>query len=319
MASVLRILFSMLGTMQDFPLTLTCLFRHGARIHSHSQVITYLGDRSERATFGEVAIRSEKLARALQRLGIGPGDRVGTFCWNHQQNLEAYLAIPCMGAVNHTLNIRLFPEQLAYIINHAADRVIIVDEALIPVLARVVPELKTVERYIVVGHNDGSLPASLSYEEILAAEQPGFDWPDLDERSAAAMCYTSGTTGNPKGVVYTHRSNFVHTMAACQAGNLGITEQDRLLLIPPMFHANAWGLPYAAWMSGADMIMPGRFSASRTSMPNHRQRAPLGKQRRSDHSQRHPALRGYARRGSLIAAPDELRRLRRAARADRKI
>jgi fatty-acyl-CoA synthase len=135
---------------------------------------------------------------------------------------------------------------------------ILVDDILIPVLSKVVPELKTVERFIVIGHNDGSLPNSLSYDELLAAEQPGFEWPELDERSAAGMCYTSGTTGNPKGVVYTHRSNFLHSMAACAAGNLGITERDRLLLIPPMFHANAWGLPYAGWMSGADLIMPGR-------------------------------------------------------------
>ncbi len=249
----------MLGTMQDFPLTLTMLFRHGAKIHAGSEVISYHADRTERASFAEVARRTEQLAAALQRLGIGAGDRVGTFCWNHQQNLEAYWAIPCMGAVNHTLNIRLFPEQLAYVINHAEDRIIIVDDILIPVLQKVVPDLKTVERYIVVGQDDKSLPNSVSYEELIAAEKPGFEWPELDERSAASMCYTSGTTGNPKGVAYTHRSTFIHTFAAGQGGTLGISENDRLLLIPPMFHANAWGLPYLGWMSGADMIMPGRF------------------------------------------------------------
>lgn len=245
--------------MQDYPLTLTMLFRHGARIYSRSEVVSYHGDRVDRASFAQVARRTEQLAAALKRLGIRAGDRVGTFCWNHQQNLEAYWAIPCMGAVNHTLNIRLFSEQLAFIINHAGDRVILVDDVLIPVLQKVVPELKTVERYIVIGHNDGSLPNSVSYEEMIGAEKPGFDWPELEEQSAASMCYTSGTTDNPKGVAYTHRSTFIHTLAAGQAANLGLTENDRMLLIPPMFHANAWGLPYLGWMCGADMIMPGRF------------------------------------------------------------
>jgi len=250
---------SMLGTMQDYPLTLTMLFKYGAQIHARSEVVSFLGDRSVRASFAEVGARTGRLASALQRLGIRQGDRVGTLCWNHQQNLETYFAIPCMGAVNHTLNIRLFPEQLAYIINHAQDRMIIVDESLIPVLVRVVPELKTVERYIVIGNDNGSLRDSLRYEDLLETGDPDFEWPELDERSAASMCYTSGTTGHPKGVAYTHRSNFLHSMAACQASTLAVCEQDRLLMIPPMFHANAWGLPFAAWMSGSDMIMPGRF------------------------------------------------------------
>jgi fatty-acyl-CoA synthase len=246
----------MLSTMQDFPLTISFLFRHGAKIHADSEVVTFLGDRSRRTTFAEVAARVERLAAGLQRLGIRPGDRVGTFCWNHQEHLEAYFAVPCMGAVVHTLNIRLFADQLAYIINHAGDRIILVDDSLVPVLAKVAPQLKAVERYIVIGNNDRTLPNSLSYDEILDAEQPGFEWPQLDERSAAGMCYTSGTTGNPKGVVYSHRSNYLHSMAACMSSSVGIGERDRILLIPPMFHANAWGLPYAAWMSGADLIMP---------------------------------------------------------------
>ena len=249
----------MLGTMQDFPLTLPFLFRHGATIHRESQVVTYLGDRTERASFGETALRAQRLARALERLGIGRGDRVGTFCWNHQQNLEAYFAIPCMGAVNHTLNIRLFVDQLAYIINHAGDRIILVDASLVPALAKVAPQLKTVEHYIVVGSNDSTLPNSLEYERIVAAEEPDFVWPDLDERSAASMCYTSGTTFNPKGVVYTHRSNYLHALAECAADSLALSQHDRILMVPPMFHANAWGLPYAAWLCGADLIMPGRF------------------------------------------------------------
>ena len=248
----------MLGTMQDYPLTLTMLFKHGARIHSTSEVVSFLGERSVRAKFPEVAARAARLAAALHRLGVRSGDRVGTLCWNHQQNLETYFAVPCMGAVNHTLNLRLFPDQLAYIINHAEDRIIILDESLIPVLEKVKPQLKTVEQTIVVGDNAG-LPGSLNYEELLAGADPDFEWPEIDERSAAAMCYTSGTTGHPKGVAYTHRSNFLHTLGVCQASTLAICEQDRLLMIPPMFHANAWGLPFAAWTAGADMIMPGRF------------------------------------------------------------
>ena len=150
-----------------------------------------------------MAARAEKLAKALQRLGVKDGDRVGTFCWNNQGHLEAYLAIPAMGAVLHTLNIRLPAEQLAYVVNHAEDRCIIVDASLIPLLAAIKDDLKTVETIIVVGEGETSaLGETLSYERLLGAEEPGFDWPDLDERSAAAMCYTSGTTGNPKGVVY---------------------------------------------------------------------------------------------------------------------
>ena len=178
------------------------------------------------------------------RLGIQEGDRVGTFCWNNQGHLEAYLAIPSMGAVLHTLNIRLPAEQLAYVINHAEDRFIIVDASLIPLLAAIKDDLKTVETIIVAGEGDTSpLGETLSYERLLAAEEPGFEWPVLDERSAAAMCYTSGTTGNPKGVVYSHRSTWLHTMAEQAASSVGMTETDRILIIVPMFHANAWGTP----------------------------------------------------------------------------
>jgi fatty-acyl-CoA synthase len=208
-----------------------------------------------------VADLVERLAAALARLGIGEGDRVGTFAWNNQEHLEAYLAIPCMGAVLHTLNIRLFPEQLTYVVNHAEDRVILVDASLIPLLARVAGELKTVEQIVVVGQGD-TAPLGrevLAYDDLLAAETPGYDWPDLDERAAAAMCYTSGTTGNPKGVVYSHRSTWLHSVSECMGSSFGLSERDRVLPIVPMFHANAWGLPYAAWFVGADMIMPDRF------------------------------------------------------------
>jgi acyl-CoA synthetase (AMP-forming)/AMP-acid ligase II len=251
----------MLSTMQDRPLTITAILRHGRTIHAASEVVTWEGEHGRRARFAEVAERADRLAAALTRLGVRSGDRVATFSWNTQEHMEAYLAVPCMGAVLHTLNIRLFPEQLAWVANHAEDKVVIVDDSLVPLLARVMPELRTVEHVIVVGDGDASALGRpvLRYEALLAAEQPGFDWPELDERSAAAMCYTSGTTGNPKGVVYSHRSTFLHTVCTCAGGVFAIAERDRALLIVPMFHANAWGLPYSCWLAGADLLMPGRF------------------------------------------------------------
>ncbi len=251
------------ATMQDFPLTINHLFRHGRAVHGRSKVLTYSADGIAEATFAEVADRADLLAGALSRLGIVAGDPVGTFMWNHQTHLEAYFAVPCMGAVLHTLNIRLFPEQLAYVINHAGDRVIIVDASLAPMLAVVRDQIPCVEHVIVVGSDTGTddsiadlLGETLDYDELLGAETPGFDYPDVDERSAAAMCYTSGTTGNPKGVVYSHRSTYLHTIAGSSAQAMPLNQYDRALMIVPMFHANAWGLPYVCWSVGADLVMP---------------------------------------------------------------
>jgi fatty-acyl-CoA synthase len=249
-----------LSTMQDFPLTISHLLRHGQTVHGRSQVATFDGKVVHRASFSEVADRAERLAAALTGLGIGRGDRVATFCWNHQAHLEAYLAVPSMGAVLHTLNIRLFREQMAFVVNHAEDRVVIIDDSLVPVLARVAEQLKTVEHYIVIGAGDaGPLSNVLRYDDLLAGEHPGFSWPDLDERSAAAMCHTSGTTGDPRGVTYSHRSTFLHSMSVNTASVLCLDERDKVLVIVPMFHANAWGIPYAGWMAGADFVMPDRF------------------------------------------------------------
>ena len=250
--------------MQDFPLTTTAIMRHGGRVHGASECVTWTETGPRRATYAQVVERADRLASALARLGIKPGDRVGTFLWNSQEHLEAYFAVPSMGAVLHTLNIRLFPEQLTYVINHAEDGVIIVDDSLVPVLARVVGDLQTIEHFIVVGDGDATaLETSsgdvLRYDELLAAESPGFAWPEIDERSAAAMCYTSGTTGNPKGVVYSHRSSFLHSLASTTPSAMALNDRDRVVAIVPMFHANAWGLPYAAFFSGASLLMPGRF------------------------------------------------------------
>ena len=252
----------MLSTMQDAPLLVSGILRHGQQVYGHSSVVTVTGPNGEadEATFLDLAERSERLASALTRLGIGDSDRVGTFLWNNQTHLEAYLGIPAMGAVLHTLNIRLFPEQLAYVVNHAEDKAIIVDASLIPLLGRVRDQLTTVKHIIVAGEGDtDALGPTFGYDELLGAEEPGFDWPELDERQAAAMCYTSGTTGNPKGVAYSHRSTFLHSMAITSASSLGINEQDRVLSIVPMFHANAWGTPYGAFLTGADMVMPQQF------------------------------------------------------------
>ncbi len=250
--------------MQEVPLGIGRILRHGQSNYLDSRVITFQGERTQRTGFAEVGERAERLARVLSRLGVGKGDRVGTFCWNHQEHLEAYLAVPSMGAVLHTLNIRLFPDQLAYVINDAEDRVIIADASLAPLLARVGAELKSVEKIVSVGQGDTGVLSEffgepVAYDEALSAEDPGFAWPEVDERDAAAMCYTSGTTGNPKGVVYSHRSTTLHSMAITSSACLGLSEADRELVIVPMFHANAWGLPYGAWLVGTDMIMPQRF------------------------------------------------------------
>jgi fatty-acyl-CoA synthase len=244
----------------DFPLTVGHVLDRMRTFGGDAEVATLTDDGVTRASHAEVAERAGRLAAGLADLGVGPGDRVATLSWNTQAHLEAYLAVPCMGAVLHTLNLRLFPDQLSYIVNHARDKVILVDASLVGVLGRVAGELEHVERFVVIGVGDhGPLDPTTDYEELLAAQDGGFDWPPLDERQAAALCYTSGTTGNPRGVLYSHRSTLLHAMGVCMTDSLGLGATDRLLPVVPMFHANAWGLPHAAALVGADIVMPGRF------------------------------------------------------------
>jgi len=257
------------STMMDVPLTVTALMRYGTSAFADREVRTWTGDSSRRQSYGETGARAAKLAGALRGLGVDGDQRVATLMWNNSEHLEAYLAIPSMGAVLHTLNLRLDPAQLGYIANHAEDYAVIVDDSLVPLLAQVLGHATTIRHVLVTGPA-GSLPdhaAKLagpgrevhSYEELLAGMPGSFDWADPDERSAAAMCYTSGTTGMPKGVVYSHRSAYLHSMGVCLGNTLGVCESDRVLPVVPMFHANAWGLPYAAVLSGADLMMPDRF------------------------------------------------------------
>jgi fatty-acyl-CoA synthase len=258
----------MRSTMQDFPLTIGGILRHAGQVHGDGQVVTATAEGSRSETYAEVAVRAARLANALRSLGVSGDQRVGTFQWNNAEHLEAYLAVPAMGSVLHTLNIRLFPEQLTYIANHAEDSVVIVDDSLVGALARQLPRFETVQHVIVAGPEAGATDLDALrtggrqvhlYDDLLDAAEDTFDWPVVDELDAAAMCYTSGTTGNPKGVVYSHRSSYLHSMAVGLGIVGGLTWTDRVLPIVPMFHANSWGLAYAAVMTGASLVMPDRW------------------------------------------------------------
>ena len=252
------------STMQNSPLTVAEILRYAVDVHGDRTVSTATGDGFRHATYREVGKQAARLANALRKLGIDGDQRVATFMWNNQEHFEAYVAVPAMGAVLHTLNIRLFPEQIEFVAYEAEDKVVIADLSLAPILAPVLARMETVHTVIAVGDGDlGPFQASgktvLRYHEVTAAESDEFDWPEIDENSAAAMCYTSGTTGHPKGVVYSHRSSYLHSMAVCAGNGMGLSFADKAFPIVPMFHANAWGLPYAALMAGADIVLPDRF------------------------------------------------------------
>jgi fatty-acyl-CoA synthase len=251
------------GLMMDYPLTLRHVLWRAERLFDKKEIVTQREKGQHRYSYTDLAGRVGQLANVLGGLGVGPGDRVATMAWNNYRHLELYYAVPCMGAVLHTLNLRLFPDQLEFTIKDAGDTIIFVDKTLLPVLDKVAGRIPSV-RQIVVLNDGGPLPEHhlgelLDYETLLAAEKPDFSWPALDERSAAAMCYTSGTTGNPKGVVYSHRSQFLHAMCVLQKDSLGMSESDVLLPVVPMFHANSWGIPYAAGLAGTKLLFPDRF------------------------------------------------------------
>jgi acyl-CoA synthetase (AMP-forming)/AMP-acid ligase II len=248
----------MLGTMMDFPLTLQHVFDRGTRLFPDREIVTGgLGER-HRYTYKDFGKRVHRLASAFEKLGLKPGERVGTFGWNHYRHLEMYFAVPMQGAVLHTLNIRLFHDQLTYIINHAEDRFIVVDRSLLGIVQALQPTLETVEKLIVIDDGgDCEVRDSLDYEQFVASGDEHFDFPRLDENTAAMMCYTSGTTGNPKGVAYSHRALTLHSFGACATDSLGVSQRDTVLAVVPMFHANAWGLPYASTMVGAKQVFPG--------------------------------------------------------------
>jgi fatty-acyl-CoA synthase len=248
------------GLMQhDHPLTVQHVLERVRGFHADGQVVTLTGGGNERGSYGDLAARVDRLCSGLRSLGVERGDRVATFAWNSQHHLEAYLAIPAMGAVLHTLNIRLFADQLTYIANHAQDKVVLVDSLLVDALSAHAESFETVERFVVMGGDDtGSLPNAMTLDELLD-DGEGFDYPELDDRQAAGLCYTSGTTGNPKGVLYSHRSTMLQALAVCLADGLGVSRHDRVMPVVPMFHANAWSLANGAMLMGADMVMPSQF------------------------------------------------------------
>ena len=243
------------GLMMDYPLLVRHIADRAATVFGERELVSRGQDGVERTTYARVVERAHRLASALHELGIRPGDRVATFAWNSHRHLELYLAVPSMGAVLHTLNIRLFEDDLRYIVEHAADRVVVLDAT----LADVMPRFEGVEHEIVMpdGEEECLREGALDYEELVARGDPAFPFPDLDENTAAAMCYTSGTTGRPKGVVYSHRSTLLHSLGVLSPDAIGLRERDAVMPVVPMFHANAWGIPYAAALAGSRQVFPG--------------------------------------------------------------
>ncbi len=250
----------MQGQMMDYQLTLTPLLERARRLFPTKEIVTKAGPGLERFTYAQMAERVARLANALAKLGIKSGDRVATFAWNNARHLEIYFAAPCMGAVLHPLNLRLPPEQLIYIVAHANDKVLFVDPTLLPAIEKLSVHFKNVEAYVIMGDTvpEGTtLSPVYAYEDLLADASTEYPWPILNENDAAAMCYTSGTTGNPKGVVYSHRSIYLHSLGLSMADSFALSEADTFMPVVPMFHVLAWGTPFASVMLGTKLVFPG--------------------------------------------------------------
>ncbi len=252
----------MLGEMMNQPLTINSLIDHAERYHGKTEVVSVETDGSKKtATWADVARNSRKIASALGKLGVKPGERVATIAWNNIRHLELYFGVAGGGMVCHTINPRLFPEQLIYIINHAEDQVLFLDKTFLPVAAKLGEHLKTVRAVVLMGPRDEEAAAMvdglLFYDELIETGDDDYDWPELDENTPSSLCYTSGTTGNPKGVLYTHRSTVLHSLGANQPDVLNISAADTVMPVVPMFHVNAWGVPYIGAMVGAKLVLPG--------------------------------------------------------------
>jgi fatty-acyl-CoA synthase len=249
------------GQMMDMPLLISSLIVHADRHHGDAEIVTRTVEGPiHRYSYRDAHTRSRRLASALEKLGVKQGDRIGTLAWNTHRHMEVYYAAAGMGAVCHTINPRLFPEQIAYIANHAEDSYLFFDLTFVPLVEKLQEHLKTIKGLVVMtdrAHMPASLPDAICYEELLDSGSGDYSWPQFDERTASSLCYTSGTTGNPKGVLYQHRSTVLHAYAECMPDALGLSAADAVLPVVPMFHVNAWGLPYSCAMAGAKLVFPG--------------------------------------------------------------